>query len=279
MKQHNIHSSTPEALPSQLADASLMERSVWMLSENEGFSLSEIAEITGLTEAEAQKILASAVQKVPTPSLGWHIQYRWALRSMAAAFIGLLCWMVWNKQTTPSPAMEQAIAPKNIQTTEKQTPVYSPEPTPEAVISQAPTLSKTPAFKSSTGNKTPDLPNGIISEPPMFESNHTIAEIVKLSPSPSSTESIIPPITAVEEPIALLPISVQPSHSLYQNKTVALPILTSPIAHNALAQEPVLNTAQRLRLALTPRSFVDADEKLSISLQLPSILLPGKSTN
>ena len=110
--------------PDNLEALSLMERSVWMLAEYEGFSADDIAEITGLSPSESTRTLEAARTKMAPPAAnkpgGFGIRL-FSYRSMAvAAALSLLIYGFWRKPlliplrlfTTPLPCRKPPKLPQ-----------------------------------------------------------------------------------------------------------------------------------------------------------------------
>lgn len=270
MKQHNPYT---EASPN-LANLTLMERSVWMLAEYEGFSTADIAEITGLSAAEAREVLGAARQKlappVKTPLI---ISMRtFLLRSAAAVLIGAFCYLFWNKNqisdnNAPNVIAQVALNPQKI-----AEPQNSPEkPLLQNHVNQPAIRQIMPQKKATTVLKTIGQ-KSVTPDQPLT----TVTETTPLPP-----EKAAPQLSPKTVSIAQLPSN--PLSELYP-KTDDHSDIAASMPSVALASEDIKSTnntdksLQKLRRALIPRAFFQPDERISVTLHFSSVLTPAKDT-
>lgn len=256
---------------------SLMERSVWMLAEYEGFTTADIAEITGLAPSEAARTLEAARAKMAPPAAnkpgGFSIRL-FSYRSMAvAAALSLLVYGFWRKQTpidtapivnnTPILPKSTTITPASTQNTATAANIATTSAA-EAVKTIRPVKNKSekPEIRTTTANSS---------------SNNSIAEngLQTVQPNPQ-TEPEKQHIAVRPGIIATLPGSIQLLNP-------GAPISIQPVA--VMTVQPNTDIAQqstfsRLRHALTPRSLTDAEGNFNVDvdINIPSIVVssPGR---
>lgn len=266
--------------PDNLEALSLMERSVWMLAEYEGFSADDIAEITGLSPSAATRTLEAAREKMAPPAAnkpgGFGIRL-FSYRSLAiAAALSLLIYGFWRKQTPADTAPlvhHSPTLPQATQTTPSQNiaPVATNNSAPEAISAVPPAKNlKSAKYKPETlQNPTTTSANN--------NSNNVIAgaglPIQEITPQ---TEPEKQHITVRPGIIALLPGSLQAVSSSAMSSIQ--PIAIAAVQPNTdIAQQ---STFSRLRHALTPRSLTDAEGNFNVDVEIniPSIVVgsPGR---
>lgn len=289
--QQIVNDSFNQAVqPELFAQLSLMERSVWMLYSNEGFSEAEISEITGLEEHETKQMLSvvrhklypMTVQSLPARKRYW--------LSAAAIFIGLVCsTFVYLGQTktvdnTDSivktdkaivpqvETLKQNIAQQEILVAPLST-IKSPVK-PNTNPRQLPTPYIAPLVLDKSGQmfgKQGDIselvsniatPKADMSLP---KEQNNIAELVTKITTPKPNIPALPLLqTSIHQPISIQPIS--------DMNTLSGIVL---LDNSQFVNQPA-TTFQKLRLALTPHSFANTDERFSIAMLLPGMFLSGE---
>jgi len=268
--------------PDNLEALSLMERSVWMLAEYEGFSSDDIAAITGLSPSEATRTLEAARSKMAPPAAnkpgGFGIRL-FSYRSMAiAAALSLLIYGFWRKQTpvdTVPLVHHSPTLPQPTQTTaspsQNTAPVATNNPAQET-ISAVP-----PAKKLKSAKYKPETLQNPTTTSAKQNSNNVIAgaglPIQEISPQTEPEKQNIAVRPAL---IALLPGSIQAVSTGAMSSIQPIAIATVQ-PNTDIAQQ---STFSRLRHALTPRSLTDAEGNFNVDvdINIPSIVVgsPGR---
>lgn len=265
--------------PDNLEALSLMERSVWMLAEYEGFTTADIAEITGLAPSEATRTLEAARAKMAPPAAnkpgGFSIRL-FSYRSMAvAAALSLLIYGFWRKQTP----IDTATIVNNTTTLPKATTITpaSTQNTATAANHPIATTSAAEAVKTikpvKNKSEKPEIRTTIANS----SSNNSIADtgLQTVQPNPQ-TEPEKQHIAVRPGIIATLPASIQ---LLSPGSPISIqPVAVMTVQPNTdIAQQ---STFSRLRHALTPRSLTDAEGNFNVDvdINIPSIVVssPGR---
>jgi hypothetical protein len=269
MQQIVNDSLNQEVQPELFAKLSLMERSVWMLYSNEGFSEAEMSEITGLAEDEVQQMLIGirhklypmTVQLLPSRKKYW--------LSAAAIFIGLVCSTFLYLQNTKTIEESNGIV-KTDQTIIPQggTPVQQNNAQPGIRVVPQSTI-KTPVKQTVNFSKLPApsiAPSVIVNvfEQVLEKQDVTPGSIVNLT-------EFKPDIL----PLQMLQTGIQPPVSM-QSTPPIYPLSGIALSDNTQTVKQSSTTFQKLRLALTPNSFPNTDERVSIAMLLPGIFLSGE---
>jgi hypothetical protein len=270
--QQIVNDSFNQAVqPELFAGLSLMERSVWMLYSNEGFSEVEISEITGLTAEEVQQMLIGIRHKLCPMTVQLQPFRKRYWLSVAAMLIGLVCstflYLQQTKTGTDTNSVvtaDKAIVPEG---TSLQQNIIQPE-----ILVAPPTAKKTPV-KHTITSKIPVVPTV---EPSIGQLVEQMPEKQGVIPGLATTVNIpefkpknISPLNVLQTGIQI-PVSMQPTQPpMHVLSEVVL------LDHNQLVNQPA-TTLQKLRLALTPHSFANTDERVSIAMLLPGVFLSGE---
>jgi hypothetical protein len=267
MQQIVNDSFNQEVQPELFAQLSLMERSVWMLYTNEGFSEAEISEITGLEEHETKQMLSvirhklypMTVQSPPARKRYW--------LSAAAIFVGLVCsTFLYLKQTNAVDdsdsivKIDNAIMPQGetLQQNFAQPEILvAPLSTIKSSVTQTPNTRKLPA---------PSIAPAVIDKAVQIpEKQDDLSELVLNIATPKLNMPSLPLLQTSIHP----PISMQPISDMNTLNGIVL------LDNSQFVNQPS-TTFQKLRLALTPHSFANTDERISIAMLLPGMFLSGE---
>ncbi len=268
MQQIVNDSLNQEVQPELFAKLSLMERSVWMLYSNEGFSEAEMSEITGLAEDEVQQMLIGirhklypmTVQLLPSRKKYW--------LSAAAIFIGLVCSTFLYLQNTKTIEAANGIV-KTDQTIIPQGSPIQQNNVQSEILVVPPSTIKTPIKQTANPRKLPNpsiAPSVIVN---VFEQVPEKQDVI-----PGSIVNLteykpdIVPLQMLQTGIHP-PVSMQSTPPMYPLSGIALSDNTQTVNQSTTA-------FQKLRLALTPHSFPNTDERVSIAMLLPGIFLSGE---
>ena len=266
--------------PDNLEALSLMERSVWMLAEYEGFSADDIAEITGLSPSESTRTLEAARTKMAPPAAnkpgGFGIRL-FSYRSMAvAAALSLLIYGFWRKQTPADTAPivhHTPTLPQATQTTPTRNiaPVTTSNPVQEAISAAPPAQTQKTAQYKQEKQQTPTTTSANNNS-----SNLTASEALPIQQRTPQTEPEKQYIAVRPGIIALLPGSIQAVSTSALSSIQPIAIATVQ-PNTDIAQQ---STFSRLRHALTPRSLTDAEGNFNVDvdINIPSIVVgsPGR---
>jgi hypothetical protein len=267
--QQIVNDSLNQEVQSELfAKLSLMERSVWLLYSNEGFSEVEMSEITGLAEDEVQQMLISirhklypmTVQLLPSRKKYW--------LSAAAIFIGLVCSTFLYLQNTKTIEEANGIVKTDKAIMPLGTPVLQNNVQPEIRVVPQSTI-KTPVKQTINPRKLPApsiAPSVIVN---VFEQVPEKQDII-----PGSIVNLTefkPDIL----PLQMLQTGIQPPVSM-QSTPPMYPLSGMALSDNTQTVNQSTTAFQKLRLALTPHSFANTDERVSIAMLLPGIFLSGE---
>ena len=253
--------------PELFAKLSLMERSVWMLYSNEGFSEAEMSEITGLEEDEVQQMLIGirhklypmTVQLLPSRKKYW--------LSAAAIFIGLVCstFLYLQNTTTIDEANGMVKTDKIIP---QGTPVQQNNVQPEIqVVPQ--NIIKTPVKPTVNPRKlsVPSIAPSVIVN--VFEQ---VPEKQDVTPGSIVNSTEYKPDIL---PLQMLQTGIQPPVSM-QSTPPMYPFSGISLSDNIQTVNQSTTAFQKLRLALTPHSFPNTEERVSIAMLLPGMFLSGE---
>jgi hypothetical protein len=268
MQQIVNDSLNQEVQPELFAQLSLMERSVWMLYSNEGFSEAEMSEITGLAEDEVQQMLIDirhklypmTVQLLPSRKKYW--------LSAAAIFIGLVCSTFLYLQNTKTIEDANGIVKTDQTIIPQSTPVPQNSVQPEIRVVPPSTI-KTPVKQTVNSSKLPApsiAPSVIVNvfEQVLEKQDVIPGAIVNLT----EFKPDILPLQMLQTGIHP-PVSMQSTPPIYPLSGIALSDNTQTVNQSTTA-------FQKLRLVLTPHSFPNTDERVSIAMLLPGMFLSGE---
>ena len=268
MQQIVNDSLNQEVQPELFAKLSLMERSVWMLYSNEGFSGAEMSEITGLTEDEVQQMLIGirhklypmTVQLLPSRKKYW--------LSAAAIFIGFVCSTFLYLQNAKTIEDANAIVKTDKTIMPQGTPVQQNNAQPEIqVVPQSPIKIPVKQTVNSSKLPAPSIAPSVI--------------VNVLEQVPEKQDMISGSIVNLTEykpdilPLQMLQTGIQPPVSM-QSTPPMYPLSGIALTDNTQTVNQSTTAFQKLRLALTPHSFPNTDERVSIALLLPGMFLSGE---
>jgi hypothetical protein len=269
MQQIVNNSLNQEVQPELFAKLSLMERSVWMLYSNEGFSETEMSEITGLAEDEVQQMLIGirhklypmTVQLLPSRKKYW--------LSAAAIFIGLVCsTFVYLQNTKIIEDANGVVKTDQIIIPQGDTPVQQNNVQPDIQVVPQSTI-KTPVKQTANPRKLPApsiAPSVIVN---VFEQVLEKQDVI-----PGSIVNLTefkPEIL----PLQMLQTGIRPPVSM-QSTPLMYPLSGIALSDNTQSVNQSTTAFQKLRLALTPHSFPNTDERVSIAMLLPGMFLSGE---